>query len=65
MDFESTKERTNNISKLYEALKLVPLKSVEAERDFSAAGLFITKHSSRLNDKRINALCLLRSHFMT
>ena len=41
--FESTKERTNNISKLYEAVKSVPPTSVEAERAFSAAGLLITK----------------------
>ena len=41
--FESTKERTNNISKLYEALKSVPPTSVQAEAAFSAAGLFITK----------------------
>ena len=63
--FELTKERTNNISKLYEAVKSVPPTSVEAERAFSAACLFITKLRSRLSDKSINALCLLRSHFMT
>ena len=32
--FESTKERTNNISKLYEGLKLVSPTSVEAEKAF-------------------------------
>ena len=49
--FELTKVRINNLSKLHKALKSVPQKIVEAERGFSAAGLFITKHRSRLNGK--------------
>ena len=64
--FDWTKERTNNIFKFYEALKPVPPITsvrVQAERAFSADGLFITKLHSRLNDKSINALYLLRSHF--
>ena len=32
--FESTKERNNKISKLYEALRLVPPTSVKAKRAF-------------------------------
>ena len=49
--FESTKEKTNNISKHYKALKLATPTSVEAERALSADGFFITKLGSRLNDK--------------
>ena len=56
--FESARERTNNIFNLYEAQKSAPPKSVEAERAFSAAGLFITKLRRRLKDKSINVLCL-------
>ena len=40
--FEVTLERTNNVYKLNEALKTIVPTSVEAERAFSAAGLFIT-----------------------
>ena len=46
----------------YETMKSVQITSVEAERAFSAVGLFITKLCSRLNIKSINALCLLGSH---
>ena len=48
--FESTKERTNNIAKLCEALKSVPPTSVEVEKVLYAAGLFINKLRNRLND---------------
>ena len=41
--FKSTKARTNNISKPYEAIKSPPSTSAIAERDFCAIGLFITK----------------------
>ena len=41
--FELNIERTSNVSKVHEALKTVVPTSVEAERTFSAAGLFITK----------------------
>ena len=41
--FELNIGRTSNVSKVHEALKTVVPTSVEAERTFSAAGLFITK----------------------
>ena len=62
--FELTEERTLNVTKLFEAVKTIPATSVEAERAFSAAGLFVTKIRSRLTDKNLNALCLLRGHYL-
>ncbi|XP_063841155.1 uncharacterized protein LOC135089507 [Scylla paramamosain] len=41
--FEATGDRTQNLEKLFQALNSVPPTSVESERAFSAAGLFITK----------------------
>ena len=41
--FELNIERTTNVSKVNDAIKTVVPTSVEAERTFSAAGLFITK----------------------
>ena len=37
---------------------------LEAERAFSAAGLFATKLRSRPDDKSVNALSFLRSNYM-
>ncbi|GFW79528.1 hypothetical protein TNCV_128331 [Trichonephila clavipes] len=42
--FDSTENPSPNIKKLCEALKTTPPTSVEAERAFSAAGLFVTKY---------------------
>ncbi|GBN87019.1 hypothetical protein AVEN_136713-1 [Araneus ventricosus] len=61
--FDSTENRSANIIKLGEALKIIPPTSSEAERTFSAAGLFITKLRTRLSDKSIDCLCFLKSYF--
>ena len=45
--------------KLYNALLIVPPTSVEAERAFSACGLFVTKFRSQLSDESIDKLCFL------
>ncbi|GFX28100.1 uncharacterized protein TNCV_424271 [Trichonephila clavipes] len=60
--FDSTENPSPNI-KLCDALKTIPPTSVEAERAFSAAGLFVTKLRTRLSDKSINCLCFLKSYF--
>ncbi|GFX85102.1 uncharacterized protein TNCV_4979571 [Trichonephila clavipes] len=52
--FDSTENLSLNIIKLCGALKTIPPTSVEAERAFSAAGLFVTKLRTRLSDKSIN-----------
>ncbi|GFV68213.1 hypothetical protein TNCV_1874951 [Trichonephila clavipes] len=49
--FDSTENPSPNIIKLCDALKTIPPTSVEAERAFSAAGLFVTKLRTRLSDK--------------
>ena len=54
----------SNITKVFEAVKTIPATSVEAKRAFSAAGLFATKIRSRLSDRNINALCLLRAFYL-
>ena len=62
--FQDTGERPAKIELIYRALLTLPPTSVEAERAFSAAGLFVTKLRSRLNDNTLNVLCFLRSHFL-
>ena len=42
----------------------LPPTSVEAERIFSAAGLFITKLCMRLNDEIVDALCFLKQYLL-
>ena len=58
--FESTGERPACLQKIFRAIKTLPPKSVEAERAFSSAGLFITKIQSQLSDRSIDSLCYLR-----
>ena len=63
--FEVTGEKTNNIRFLIDALKTVPPTSIESERAFSAAGLFITNLRTRLSDRSIDHLSFLKSHYKT
>ena len=62
--FEVTRKRPTKLELLFNALLSIPPTSVEAERAFSAAGLFVTKLRSRLSDKSLNALTFLRSYYM-
>ena len=48
------------LEKLYEALKGIPVSSVEAERVFSTTGNFSTKLRSRLGDEILSALVFLK-----
>ena len=59
--FEASGIRPANLQTLYEALLTIQLTSVEAERAFSACGLFVTKLRSRLHDSTIDALCYTRN----
>ena len=61
--FEATGEMTMTIKRLFDALKSIPPTSIEAERAFSAVGLFITKLRTRLTDKSINNLSFLRNFY--
>jgi hypothetical protein len=52
--FELTGTRLSSLEKIYQALLTIPPTTVEAERAFSAAGLFITKLRTRLDDKSVD-----------
>ncbi|GFV54204.1 uncharacterized protein TNCV_1496811 [Trichonephila clavipes] len=58
--FDSTENPSPNIIKLCDALKTNPPTSVETERAFSAAGLFVTKLRTRLSDKKRNAINIVQ-----
>ncbi|KRZ75212.1 hypothetical protein T10_9929, partial [Trichinella papuae] len=62
--FEAIGQLPKTLQMLYDALITVPSTSWEAERSFSAAGLFVTKLRSSLKDETIDTLCLLRSYHM-
>ena len=62
--FEATGQRTTNITLLFNALKTIPPTSVESERAFSAAGLFVNKLRTRLSDTSLDRLCFLKSYYI-
>ena len=62
--FESTGERPACIEKVFWAVRSLPPTSTEAERAFSATGLFLTKIRSSLSEQSIDDLCLLRKYFL-
>ena len=61
--FSSSGKRGTFLQAAYSYLMTVPPTSVEAERAFSAAGLFVTKLRSRLSDNSIDTLCFLRAFY--
>ena len=61
--YDATGQRTTDIDILLYALKSIPPMSVESERSFSASGLFVTKLQTRLSDRSVDRLCLLKSHY--
>ena len=61
--FDATGQQTTNIDLLLDAWKSIPPTSVESERSFSAAGLFVTKLRTRLSDRSVDRFCLLKSHY--
>ena len=62
--FRSTGTKGKLLTALHKALLSIPPSSVEAERAFSAAGLFLTKLRTRLTDNTLNNITILR-HFFT
>jgi len=52
--FEVTKKRPENLEKLFTALQTIRPTSVDAERAFSAMGLFATKIRNRMNYVRLH-----------
>ena len=61
--FSSSGARRRCLQTVYSWLLTIPPTSVEAERAFSAAGIFCTKLRSRLSDNSIDTLCFLRAYY--
>ena len=57
------KKQTAELQLLHKALRVVPPTSVEAERVFSAGGLFLTKLRSSMSDSTLDKLIFLKLFF--
>ena len=62
MFFEATQECPKALKRLKNCQDTFPPFSVEADRCFTAAGLFVTKLRSSMSDYLIDLLCFLRSY---
>ena len=56
-------EKSENLKKLETALNTIQVSSVESERAFSAAGLFLTKLRCRTADATLDRRCFLKVYF--
>ena len=56
-------KKTQALKELSRSLLTVPPTSVEAERTFSASGLFLTKLRCRLSDASLDMLIFLKFYF--
>ena len=61
--FVKTGEKTEKLKKLEAALYTIQASSVESERAFSAAGLFLTKLRCRMSDATFDRYCFLKAYF--
>ena len=61
--FIAGKEKTTALKHVYDALLVIPPTSVEAERVFSAGGLYLTKLRSRMSDETLDKLIFLKFYF--
>jgi hypothetical protein len=61
----ATGQRGKLLDLLFDALMAIPATSVEAERAFSASGVFLSKVRSRLSDETLSQLLFLRAYFST
>ena len=61
--FEATGNKSKYLNLVDQALMTIPPTSVEEERAFSAAGIFITKLRARLSEKSIDSLMVLKYCF--
>ena len=61
--FEETGNRCSNIKNLHKSMLTIQATSVQAERGFSASGLFLTKLRTSLSEDTLDALCFLRDYF--
>ena len=61
--FEVTRERTEIVEAVYQAVLSAKPTSVESERSFSVGGGFATKVRSRLSDRAHSSFVFLKLHF--
>ena len=61
--FEATEKRRKNLKNLYSSFLTIRPTSVEAERAFSAMGLFATKITNRRNNDTLNAIIVMRQFY--
>ena len=65
LSFQAHGIRPTNLNLLYEALMTIPPTSVEPERNFSQASLFLTKlRAGKMDPDTLDDLCFLRSLFL-
>ena len=57
--FEATGNKSKYLNLFDQALRTIPPTSVEAERAFPAAGLFVSKLRARISEKSIDSLIVL------
>lgn len=62
--YENTNKKRPQLTQLHNNLLSVQVTSVEAERNFSSAGLICNRLRSQLGDDSLNALSFLHSHFV-
>ena len=62
--YEKSNTRSERLELLYNALCSIKATSVESERSFSGLGRFLTKFRSRLSDRYLNYLLVLRHYFL-
>ena len=60
----ATTSRLKNLENLYSSIQTIRPTSVEAERAFSAMGLFSTRLRTRLSDESLDALVFMRQHYL-
>jgi hypothetical protein len=58
---DASGKKLDLLSTIYNALMSVPPTSVEAERAFSAAGLFVTKLRNRMSDESLSKVAMIRN----
>ena len=61
--FECSGVRGRILQLVYSYLQSIPPTSVDAERAFSAAGIFCTKVRSSLGDTTLDTLCIIHSYY--
>ena len=62
--FKSSKIRTKTIYSLFDPLKSFSPTSVEVERVFFGAGLFVTMIRNSLSNRSVYTLCIIMAYYL-